>query len=146
MCVYACGIETGRFINHAWERPCPILLQQAASHSKKGWEEFTDAAITALSTQRQGLVFLLWGNFAKSKRPLIDERKHHVLTSAHPSGLSASRVCWVCMGAHVSGCMLTKQICGAPYLALLLSHTGFFWLQALQPNQPAAAAGWHAAY
>lgn len=65
---------------------------QAASHSKKGWEEFTDAAIAALSQQRSGLVFLLWGKFAQSKRPLIDESKHHVLVAAHPSGLSAARV------------------------------------------------------
>ncbi len=72
--------------------PHHTISTQAASHSKKGWEEFTDAAITALSAQRKGLVFLLWGNFAKSKRPLIDERKHHVLTAAHPSGLSAARV------------------------------------------------------
>lgn len=66
---------------------------QAASHSKKGWEAFTDAAIAALSRQRSGLVFLLWGKFAQSKRALIDEGKHHVLVAAHPSGLSAARVC-----------------------------------------------------
>ncbi len=63
----------------------------AGSHQGHGWEQFTDCAIQRLSAQKEGLVFLLWGNFAISKRTLIDPGKHHVLTAAHPSPLSAHR-------------------------------------------------------
>lgn len=63
----------------------------AASHSRWGWEQFTDAVIKTVSTERDHVVFLLWGAFAISKRTLIDEAKHLVLTSAHPSPLSAYR-------------------------------------------------------
>ena len=68
-----------------------VRENQAGSHQGKGWETFTDAAITALSSQREGLIFLLWGNFAISKRDLIDPSKHFILTAPHPSPLSASR-------------------------------------------------------
>jgi len=68
-----------------------VRAHQAGSHQKKGWEEFTDAAIQTASDQKEHLVFLLWGNYAISKRRLIDENKHLVLTSVHPSPLSASR-------------------------------------------------------
>jgi len=64
---------------------------QAASHSKIGWGRFTDAAISALSQQRKGLVFLLWGKFAIDKSVLIDASKHTILTAPHPSPLSAHR-------------------------------------------------------
>lgn len=64
---------------------------KARSHQKKGWETFTDRAISELSRQKIGLVFLLWGNSAKSKLYLIDQSKHHILTSVHPSPLSAYR-------------------------------------------------------
>jgi len=60
----------------------------AASHSKLGWAEFTDAVIRTLSESRSGLVFLLWGNFARSKKELIDTSKHTVLEAAHPSPLA----------------------------------------------------------
>lgn len=66
-----------------------VRAGQPTSHSGKGWEYFTDAAIKAISDQKEGVVFLLWGNFAKSKRVLIDEKKHFVLTAAHPSPFSA---------------------------------------------------------
>lgn len=59
------------------------------SHQGKGWEEFTAAAIQALSEQRRGLVFLLWGRHALAKKPLIDATRHHVLTAPHPSPFSA---------------------------------------------------------
>ncbi|MCL1973849.1 MAG: uracil-DNA glycosylase [Bacteroidetes bacterium] len=59
-----------------------------ASHSQIGWQTFTDAVIKTLSKQRSGLVFLLWGNFARAKRDMIDTAKHHILESAHPSPLS----------------------------------------------------------
>lgn len=60
----------------------------AASHSRIGWEEFTDAVIKYLSDNRTGIVFLLWGNFARSKKSLIDQSKHYVLEAAHPSPLA----------------------------------------------------------
>ena len=61
------------------------------SHAGKGWETFTDAAIRAVSNQRDDVVFLLWGNFAFNKQVLIDIHKHKVLKAPHPSPLSASR-------------------------------------------------------
>lgn len=60
-----------------------------ASHRDKGWEKFTDAAIRALSQGREHLVFVLWGNFAIGKLPLIDTTKHVVVKSPHPSPFSA---------------------------------------------------------
>lgn len=60
-----------------------------ASHGGKGWENFTDAAIHTLSEKREGIVFILWGNFAISKKSLIDAKKHHIITSPHPSPFSA---------------------------------------------------------
>ena len=62
-----------------------------ASHANKGWEQFTDATIKALSDQREGIVFLLWGKYAQEKGAIIDTSKHHVLTSPHPSPFSADR-------------------------------------------------------
>ena len=61
----------------------------AASHRGIGWEKFTDRIITLLNARKEPIVFLLWGNFAKSKRALITNPNHHVLTAAHPSPLSA---------------------------------------------------------
>lgn len=66
-----------------------VREHQAGSHQKKGWEFFTDAVIRVLSTEKTGLVFLLWGRSAQGKSALIDARKHLVLTAAHPSPLSA---------------------------------------------------------
>ena len=60
----------------------------AASHSKLGWQTFTDVVIQTLSEQRSNLVFLLWGNFARSKKALIDTSRHYVLEAAHPSPLA----------------------------------------------------------
>lgn len=71
-----------------------VRAHQAGSHQKKGWEQFTDATIKKLSEATEGLVFLLWGGFAKKKIQLIDTGKHHVLTSGHPSPLSANRGLW----------------------------------------------------
>ncbi|KAK8463749.1 hypothetical protein PHAVU_011G031800 [Phaseolus vulgaris] len=68
-----------------------VRKHQANSHAKKGWEQFTDAVIKTISQKREGVVFLLWGNSAREKSRLIDATKHHVLTAAHPSGLSAHR-------------------------------------------------------
>ena len=65
-----------------------VAHKKAGSHAKIGWQSFTDAAIRQLSTQREGLVFMLWGNFAKAKQELIDGSKHLVLTAAHPSPMA----------------------------------------------------------
>lgn len=64
---------------------------QAGSHQNIGWQSFTDAVIKTLSDQRDGLIFLLWGRFAQTKAPLINQLKHHVLESAHPSPLAGNR-------------------------------------------------------
>ena len=68
-----------------------VRAHQAGSHQRHGWETFTDAAIQALSAQRSGIAFLLWGSYAIAKRALIDQTKHLVLTAPHPSPLSAYR-------------------------------------------------------
>ena len=71
-----------------------VRAHQAGSHQKKGWEQFTDAVIASISKQRSGVVFLLWGGYAKKKAAKIDSSKHLVLTSGHPSPLSANRGYW----------------------------------------------------
>jgi len=71
-----------------------VKAHQAGSHQNKGWELFTDAVITRLSEKRNGIVFLLWGGYAKKKGEKIDASKHLVLTSGHPSPLSANRGYW----------------------------------------------------
>lgn len=59
------------------------------SHSKIGWEQFTDAVIRLISEKKEGVIFVLWGRFAQQKESLIDQTKHIILKSAHPSPLSA---------------------------------------------------------
>ncbi len=71
-----------------------VRAHQAASHQRRGWETFTDAAIKALNAGRDHLVFILWGGYARSKAPLIDASRHLVLQSVHPSPLSANRGGW----------------------------------------------------
>lgn len=79
-----------------WARQGVMLLNsiltvrsgEPASHSKIGWQQFTDAVIRCISDNCEGVVFLLWGNFARSKRELIDTSRHHVLEAAHPSPLA----------------------------------------------------------
>ena len=68
-----------------------VRAHQAGSHQRRGWEQFTDAAIRELSARRRGIVFLLWGSYAIAKSQFIDKGKHHILTSPHPSPLSAYR-------------------------------------------------------
>ena len=80
----------------AWARQGVLLLNsiltveagQAASHRNIGWQEFTDAVIRFLNEHCEGIVFLLWGNFARAKASLIDTSRHHVLEAAHPSPLA----------------------------------------------------------
>lgn len=62
--------------------------KKAGSHRKVGWQNFTDAVIRQLSREREGLVFMLWGNFARSKKELIDPNQHLILEAAHPSPLA----------------------------------------------------------
>lgn len=67
-----------------------VRAHTAGSHQEKGWEQFTDAAIKALSEEREHLVFMLWGNYAKAKGAHIDRSKHLVLEAPHPSPFSAA--------------------------------------------------------
>ena len=69
-----------------------VRAHTANSHSKQGWEQFTDAAIGAINRKKRNVVFLLWGKSAELKAKGVDRGRHHVLTAAHPSGLSANRV------------------------------------------------------
>ncbi len=71
-----------------------VRAHEAGSHQKQGWEEFTDQVIQKISKQKQGIIFLLWGGFAKKKAKLIDAKKHYILESGHPSPLSANRGYW----------------------------------------------------
>ena len=83
----------------AWAKQGVLLLNAtltvraytAGSHQKKGWEQFTDAVIHKINEEKEHAVFILWGNYAISKGRFIDQNKHFVLTSVHPSPLSASR-------------------------------------------------------
>ncbi len=85
-----------------WARQGVLLLNatltvrahQAASHQRHGWEQFSDAVISTLSSQCDHLVFILWGGYARSKASLIDRSRHMVLESVHPSPLSANRGGW----------------------------------------------------
>lgn len=71
-----------------------VRAHKAGSHQKKGWETFTDAVIQQISDQKENVIFLLWGGYAKKKIKLIDTKKHQILTSGHPSPLSANRGYW----------------------------------------------------
>lgn len=68
-----------------------VEAHKAGSHQKKGWEQFTDAVIKKIADERENIVFLLWGSYAQKKANLIDENKHCILKSVHPSPLSAYR-------------------------------------------------------
>jgi uracil-DNA glycosylase len=65
-----------------------VEARQPASHQKIGWQTFTDAVIRCLSEQKDGIIFMLWGNFARSKKTLIDPSRHFILEAAHPSPLA----------------------------------------------------------
>ncbi|MGN1216194.1 MAG: uracil-DNA glycosylase [Candidatus Cryptobacteroides sp.] len=87
---------SGRTNLEKWAEQGVLLLNsiltvrggEAASHSSIGWQQFTDAVITYISDNLEGVVFLLWGNYARSKKALIDTSRHHVLEAAHPSPLA----------------------------------------------------------
>ena len=80
-----------------------VRAHQAGSHQKKGWETFTDRVIQYLSQEKEGIVFLLWGGFARQKVKFINSQKHMVITSGHPSPLSANRGFWF-GNKHFSQC------------------------------------------
>ena len=71
-----------------------VIESEAGSHQNHGWETFTDAIIQKISEEKENIVFLLWGGFAKKKGAKIDQTKHHVLETGHPSPLSANRGLW----------------------------------------------------
>ncbi len=75
-----------------------VRAHQANSHSALGWQKFTDATLQALAMQRQHVVYMLWGGYARSKSYMIDKQKNLVLESVHPSPLSANRGGW--FGQH----------------------------------------------
>lgn len=86
-----------------------VRAHTAGSHQGKGWEAFTDKAIAELSAHKQGVVFLLWGRYAKNKAALIDHRRHHVLTAAHPSPFSAHHGFFGCKHFSKTNEFLKKQ-------------------------------------
>jgi len=98
------GVRLSGYPNlEKWARQGVLLLNavltvrsgEAASHSKVGWQEFTDAVIKYISAECEGVVFMLWGNFARTKSELIDHSRHCVLEAAHPSPL-ARGACFGC--------------------------------------------------
>ncbi|MBX5438019.1 MAG: uracil-DNA glycosylase [Thermoflavifilum sp.] len=100
-----------------WARQGVLLLNailtvragEPASHSKIGWERFTDAVIRKISDLKSGVVFLLWGRFAQSKEALIDTGKHHVLKAAHPSPYSAERGFFGCRHFSKTNALLMQE-------------------------------------
>lgn len=86
-----------------------VEMNKPGSHQKIGWQHFTDAVILALSQKRENLVFMLWGNFARSKKTLINRNKHHVLEAVHPSPLAGGKF----LGCrHFSACNTLLQNAG----------------------------------
>jgi len=86
-----------------------VRANQAGSHQRQGWENFTDAAIMALSAKRTGLVFILWGAYAQAKAQIIDKSKHHILMGPHPSPLSVHRGFFGCKHFSKTNQLLTAM-------------------------------------
>uniref|UniRef100_A0A4W5M7U6 Uracil-DNA glycosylase n=1 Tax=Hucho hucho TaxID=62062 RepID=A0A4W5M7U6_9TELE len=86
-----------------------VRAHQANSHKDKGWETFTDAVVQWLSTNREGLVFMLWGAYAQKKGAAIDRKRHHVLSTVHPSPLSAHRGFFGCKHFSKTNELLEKS-------------------------------------
>jgi len=86
-----------------------VRENEAGSHRQLGWEQFTDQIIRLLSTEKSGLVFLLWGKFAHEKAALINQGKHLVLKAAHPSPLSAYAGFFGCKHFSQTNAYLTKN-------------------------------------
>ncbi|MDP3555106.1 uracil-DNA glycosylase, partial [Methylocystis sp.] len=100
-----------------WARQGVLLLNAtltvrenaAGSHQNRGWEQFTDAAIHALSREREGVAFMLWGAYARRKGASIDRRRHLVLECAHPSPLSANNGFFGCKHFSKANAYLTAH-------------------------------------
>jgi len=90
---------------------CMMTVQEnePGSHSKSGWEDFTDTVIKILSNKKKHIIFLLWGEYAKKKQKLINKQKHNVLVSAHPSPLSAYRGFFGCRHFSKANEILRKK-------------------------------------
>ena len=86
-----------------------VRANQAGPHQKRGWENFTDAAIVALSKNRSGIVFILWGSYAQAKTEIIDKTKHHILKAPHPSPLSVYRGFFGCKHFSKTNQLLTSM-------------------------------------
>lgn len=86
-----------------------VRAGEAGSHQKRGWEIFTDAAIKTISDRLTGVIFLLWGSYAQKKGAVIDPVRHHILTSVHPSPLSASRGFFGCRHFSKANQLLAAQ-------------------------------------
>lgn len=86
-----------------------VRMGQANSHAKCGWQTFTDAVIEAVNRHQDGVVFLLWGNFAKQKAKLLDRSKHSIIEAVHPSPLSASRGWFGCRAFSQCNAELSKR-------------------------------------
>jgi uracil-DNA glycosylase len=86
-----------------------VRANEPASHSKIGWENFTDAVIQKVSEKKKGVVFLLWGRFAQDKQILIDATKHHILKAAHPSPFSADKGFFGCRHFSKTNELLVKE-------------------------------------
>ena len=101
----------------AWARQGVLLLNSTltvqhkspASHQRRGWEVFTDEVMKTISNQKTHVVFLLWGNFARSKKSLIDTQKHLVLEAAHPSPFSAHNGFFGCQHFSKTNTYLSKH-------------------------------------
>lgn len=88
-----------------------VRAHEPGSHQKKGWERFTDAIIAKIATEKKEVIFLLWGGFAKKKIKLIDNKSQHILSSGHPSPLSANRGYWF-GNKHFSQTNILLNKCG----------------------------------
>ena len=107
--------ETGNLTS--WAKQGVLLLnatltvrsKKAGSHQKKGWEKFTDAIIQKISTEKEGVIFLLWGRFAQDKVKLIDKNKHQILTAPHPSPFSAYSGFFGCKHFSKTNAILKEQ-------------------------------------
>ena len=86
-----------------------VRAKQAASHQKKGWEQFTNRVIKEISDKKEGIVFLLWGRFAQDKKVLIDSTRHHILTAPHPSPFSAHSGFFGCKHFSKTNYLLSRQ-------------------------------------
>ena len=98
--------EQGVFLINA---TLTVRANQAGSHQGKGWELFTDAVIQKISEQKENIVFILWGNFARAKKTLINGNKHCILQAAHPSPLSAYNGFFGCRHFSLTNSYLEKN-------------------------------------